>query len=185
MELMLISRTTLKIVLTDDEMKKYGLYDTDDISGKTQLSRLLDDIKSRSGFDTANSTVSIELFESIGGGCEMFISKESRKDTPSSLVREAKTESIITYKFDAADVLISVSRRINAMQNPPRTRLICDECDNFYLMLTLKDARADKERLIFLDEYGERIFDSSIRLYLDEHGRVICPDNAIEILSEL
>ncbi len=196
MELILISSNKLKIILTKEEMKKYKLNgdcNVSHMSEKKHFSLLLDDVKKRSGFDAASGSIFIELFESLRGGCEIFITKEARSPSrelvPASgtAFRRSTTESILTYKFTCAEDLILASKRLSDTDLIFESRLFSDEYGSFYLFLTFRSGYSSSEeyKLIFLEEYGDKLQIPSIRLHLDEHGKLICEKDATEILSKL
>ena len=189
MELILISSNKLKVILTPDEMKKYRLdtgKDGHGVTDKRHLASLLEDIKRKSGFSVDSGSVYIELFESIDGGCEIFISREIRKISPPHDKASSHIESILIYRFHSVDDLISVSRRIEYTGIDCTSRIYCDEHDTIYLALTLmKGYNEENDRkLIFMEEYGERMNTEILKEHLDEHGRLIC-SNAIEALSKI
>ena len=195
MELILISSNKMKVILSEDEMKKYKLSSDGSIaliSEKKQFRSLLDEIKKKSGFDTLEHSIYVELFESMRGGCEIFITKESSKNKSDSLLpsltsmQKHSLESIITYKFSNAADLLAAAKRLNT-QNSFISQLYADESDIFYLSLTFRQGYSDTEgyALIFLDEYGKKVSGQNLRTYLDEHGRKIIENNAIEVLSKL
>lgn len=191
MELILISSNKLKVILTEAEMKKYKLDRDLDISGmseKRHLGSLLDDIKKKSGFNTDSGSIYVELFESVCGGCEMFITRESHRLTPSKSGGRQKDirKSIITYKFENASDVILASKRLALRDLTFESRLMADENGAFYLFLTFRDGfDADDNSLMFMDEYGVPVHTEYLRERLEEHGRSICDKDAVNILSKL
>ncbi len=195
MELILISSNKLKVILSKEEMKKYKLNsdcNISNISEKKHFSSLLDEIKRKSGFDTMNDRIYVELFESLRGGCEIFITRETKTQIrelispKNDYFKKSVKESVLTYKFDCAEHLISAAKRLNTVNLSCESRLLSDEFGSFYLFLTFRDGYSSETHdLIFLDEYGVRLRDSSIRLYLGEHGKSICDMCAVEALSKI
>ena len=191
MELILISSNKLKVILTAEEMKKYKLHKDSDVSHaseKKHLSSLLDDIKRKSGFSTDTGSVYIELFESIDGGCEMFITKEIHKlaDLKNEVGADI-TKSIFIYRFTSANDIILASKRIVNSKNSYLSQLFSDDLGVFYLVLTAfgEHKKQNDAELIFMEEYGERIDDECFKDYLDEHARPICRSDAVRILSQM
>ena len=192
MELILISSNKLKIILTKEEMKKYKLSADTDVShiyGKKQFCVLLDEVKKRSGFDIMSDSIYVELFESLRGGCEIFITREGPskpRTLPQPKFKKDVIETIITYKFACAEDLILAAKRLSMTPIVFESRLFSDENESFYLFLTSKEGySADSLPLIFLEEYGTKVKSTNIRLYLDEHGHDLISKDAVKILSEI
>ena len=192
MELILISSNKLKIILTKEEMKKYKLSADTDVSHiyeKKQFCVLLDEVKKRSGFDIMSDSIYVELFESLRGGCEIFITREGlskSKHLPQPKFKKEMIETIITYKFARAEDLILAAKRLSTTPIVFESRLFSDENESFYLFLTSKEGySADSLPLIFLEEYGTKVKSSDIRLHLDEHGHDLISKNAVNVLAQL
>lgn len=77
MDYLRIDENQLKITLTEEELLFYGM-DLATVSySNTETRRafwaILDDAKRATGFDAAKTRVSVQIFASRSGGCEMFI----------------------------------------------------------------------------------------------------------------
>lgn len=79
MELILISDSKLKIMLTTDDMKAYALdcstLDYDNTETRKAFWSILDEAKHRTGFDAASEKVFVQVYPSKAGGCEMYVTK--------------------------------------------------------------------------------------------------------------
>ena len=79
MELIVISPTRLKIMLTEPDMRRYAL--SADTAGcadgetRRSLRRLFDDARKETGFETEGARLLIQLYASRTGGCEIFVTK--------------------------------------------------------------------------------------------------------------
>lgn len=84
MELIVISPTRLKIMLTEPDMRRYQISaDTADCAnGRTRqsLRRLFDDARRETGFETNGARLLIQLYASVSGGCEIFVTKLGDQD---------------------------------------------------------------------------------------------------------
>lgn len=84
MELIVISPTRLKIMLTEPDMRRYQISaDTVDCAdGRTRqsLRRLFDDARRETGFETDGARLLIQLYASVSGGCEIFVTKLGDQD---------------------------------------------------------------------------------------------------------
>ena len=79
MELILISNTKLKVMLSASDMQKYELdnnsIDYDNTETRKAFWQILDEAKHKTGFDAASDKVFIQVYPSRGGGCEMYVTK--------------------------------------------------------------------------------------------------------------
>ena len=79
MELILISDSKLKIMLTRDDLRLYSI-DCDTLDYENTETRrafwsILDEAKHRTGFDAASEKVFVQVYPSKAGGCEMYVTK--------------------------------------------------------------------------------------------------------------
>ena len=194
MELILISGSKLKIILDADESKKYNVADIGgdvDVCDRGRLSGILEDVYRLSGFDTRCDNLSIEIFESRSGGCEIFITKEEKSKSYTSkeikrLCRECLSDNVtLAYIFKTVNDLILVCKLLGSKNLPTKSRAFCIGNKNFYLILTFLGFFTSElyTSLEFISEFGERISTEGLEDYLGEHGREICDGEAIETLS--
>ncbi len=183
MELIVIGTGKLKIMLTDDEMKKYEL-DTDTIDYDTTSTRrafwsILDDAKTRTGFDAASDRVFIQLYPSKKGGCEMYVTKLSEGGrVPRPRFGERKSR-LCAYAFPDLEALLGVCRRLLSRGWRGESRAYRDTVGRCYLFLTEPGAAQS-----FLPEYGTRENADRLRLYIGEHGHPLCESHAVELLGK-
>ena len=112
MELILISDSKLKIMLSPDDMKDFDL-DCDSVDySKTETRRafwsILDEAKHRTGFDAASQRIYIQLYPCRQGGCEMYITKIG-SSKGSEIFRSE--QNYLAYIFDSLDLMIRVCRQ--------------------------------------------------------------------------
>ena len=213
MELIIINENKLKIMLSSDDMEKYGLKNEDidySFSGaRAALKSILSDARIKTGFDTEgeNDRIFIQLYPSVEGGCEMFVTKIDlvcpkiiEEDT--SLMPAYKEQSIVplkpskkvapikrttlTYCFDMIEWVSCACRELKRRQFSGESALFCDNLGRYYLLIssTLTDDRKN-EPSTFLSEFATLENTEHARLYLYENGKCICPSDAVEILSKL
>lgn len=79
MELIMISDSKLKIMLTNEDMKAYAIdcstLDYENTETRRAFWSILDEAKHRTGFDAASEKVFVQVYPSKEGGCEMYITK--------------------------------------------------------------------------------------------------------------
>ena len=216
MELIIISQSKLKIMLSADDMRKYGLgSDIDYADSKTRRAfrNILDEAKSKTGFDAESEKIFIQLYPSKKGGCEIYITKiddesdcdyaelsiklseekpQNKSATKSagiipSAQRKVLKERKKAYSFDKFEHLIAVCRRLAAMGWKGKSSAYNDENKSFYIILCDKnhceELRVDP--LSFITEYGIAEHYDSLIKYLGEHASCICQNKAVETLGKL
>ena len=203
MELIRISESKLKIMLTPTDMRQFEL-STDnfyDDSEKMHRSfrRLFDEVKRQSGFEADNHRISVQYFPSREGGCEMFISnlssdreKSSCALTPTQGMHPAmhtrgSFSRSFAYRFEGLEELLSVCRRLLPMDYITASSAYRDDAGRYYLFLSTFAASpfATPEELYFVVEYGSLENASQLRLYLAEHGTIICAEDAVGTLGAI
>lgn len=79
MELIVISESKLKIMLTAPDMAYYELENTRmdcaDAHTRAAFRHIFDDARNRIGFDTQGERLFVQLYASKEGGCEIFVTK--------------------------------------------------------------------------------------------------------------
>ena len=203
MELIRISESKLKIMLTPMDMCQFELSNDNfyDDSEKMHRSfrRLFDEVKRQSGFEADDHRISVQYFPSREGGCEMFISNLSgdrEKATcaltpapgmhPTTRTRGSFCRSF-AYRFERLEELLSVCRRLLPMDYISASSAYRDDAGRYYLFLSTFAASpfATPEELYFVVEYGSLENASQLRLYLAEHGTIICAEDAVGTLGAI
>ena len=197
MELIKISPTKLKIMLTAAEARKYDLavaYGCN-ITGGSALREILRDVKEKCGFDAACSRVFVQYYEGADGGCEMFITKlagegaprggeaeengraEKKNTSPDRRRAERYDSGYIVYSFTALGDMLLTCRCLAASGYTGKSSAysIKDKC-RYYLVL-------DRETYFAAENNGVRCT-SAYYYVLTEHGRLICTE-AVGKLSPL
>ena len=201
MELIRISNSKLKIMLTPMDMRQFELSNDNFYDDSEKMHRsfrlLLDEVKRQSGFEADDHRISVQYFPSREGGCEMFISNLSGDKEngscaltpppemqPAPRTRGSFSRSF-AYRFEGLDELLSVCRRLLPMDYINASSAWQDDTGQYYLFLNTFSTSpfATPEELYFVVEYGTIENASQLRLYLAEHGTVICAENAISTLG--
>ena len=203
MELIRISDSKLKIMLTPMDMRQFELSSDNfyDDSEKMHRSfrRLFDEVKRQSGFEADDHRISVQYFPSREGGCEMFISNLSgdREKTSCALTPTPGMHPVtrtrgsfcrsFAYRFDGLEELLSVCRRLLPMDYISASSAYRDDAGRYYLFLSTfaSSPFATPEELYFVVEYGSLENASQLRLYLSEHGMVICAEDAVGTLGAI
>ena len=201
MELIRISDSKLKIMLTPMDMRQFELNTDNFYDDSERMHRsfrmLFDEVKRQSGFEADDHRISVQYFPSREGGCEMFISNlsgDKEKGTcaltpaceiqPTAHTRGSFCRSF-AYRFEGLEELLSVCRRLLPMDYITASSAYRDDGGRYYLFLSTFAASpfATPEELYFVVEYGSIENASQLRLYLAEHGTVICAEDAVGTLG--
>ena len=186
-ELIKISPTKLKIMLSQAETRKYDLAVADgcNTAGNNALRRILRDVKEKCGFDAVGARVFVQYYEGADGGCEMFITKLAGENTPRSgdadengraernnaspqkRYAERYDSGYIVYSFSALGDLLATCRCLDASgyTGESRAYVIKDRC-RYYLVL-------ERETCFAAENNGVKCT-SAYFYVLTEHGRLIC-----------
>ncbi len=175
MEHILISENKLKIMLSPEDMRRFDL-DPEELDGAAATSRrafwnILDEARTETGFDPAGYKIFVQVFPSLDGGCELFVTRLGRKkeekekpeEKPLSLPHQ-KT----AYAFDTLSDLLLACRALSCRKNPPYAEAYREESKRFYLLL-------DGD-FPLLSEYGGIRMRPRFSFYIEEHGHCFAED---------
>ncbi|MBE6694654.1 MAG: adaptor protein MecA [Ruminococcaceae bacterium] len=112
----------------------------------------------------------------------MSISTREKEAAPSVKTRLRP----FIFAFDGIDPLISVCRRLAKMSERLESRAYIDQNNTAYLVLFLPSGGYYRigDRYAFIAEYGKRIMSEGAEERLCEHADLICPENAVYLLSK-
>ncbi len=188
MELILISESKLKVMLTQEDMHRFDItcdeLDSTDIASRRAFWSILDEARSKTGFDPAGHKIFVQMYPSRSGGCELFVTRLGGKkdgDTKKSrgFIADAlpQKEEQSLYAFDLLGDLLAACRRLSFEEDPPAARAYTDEeTRRFYLALS-----AD---VPVLSEYNGTRCRVREFAYIEEHCRMFCAD-AVRTLAPL
>lgn len=187
MELIRISDSKLKIVLSAEDMERFGIRcDTADYAN-TETRRavwaILDEAKKQTGFNAASHRVYIQMYPSRAGGCELYVTKrEGSICEPKDEVRRA---SLGIYRFSRMEDLLSVCV-ILQKHGFEGDSSAYTEGENCYLILReIRKANDALQKYAFIEEYGERLSGAERLSYIEEYAAPICQTGAVALLSSL
>lgn len=195
LEFLLIGESKLKVVLNEEEAKKYGLdkggADCRTTEVRRSFWRVLDIARDEVGFDPAGDKVLIQMYPSSQGGCELFVTKLGILPPASArLVARSDRIALLSkkqsfYAFESLDDLVSCARAI---------RSVCSDgsvtSDVYYAygryFLAIDEYARGGEAIEFpcILEFG-RMLSSDFGAYISEHANSVAHISAIEIFSRL
>ncbi len=210
MEFLRIGENQLKITLSEDELLFYGL-DLSTLSYSSTETRrafwaLLDDAKHATGFDAAATKVSVQIYASRTGGCEMYILGEEQAD-PAEARSQAESPKPLPME-SGLTVCPSIPRRFSSAMGV--FTHLCDllsAClalhrsgysgessawqvnDRYYLHLggdsaPRKGSKNTPDATDLLWEFALPAKDITLP-YLAEHGIPLCAIDAVRKLSKI
>ncbi len=197
MEVIRINEGRMKIMLTATDMCRYALdpgsLGEGDPETHKAFRRLLEEVHQRTGFDAEEPGVTVQFFPSREGGCEMFISRLTGEgaSSPRRLLPPREPGGRNAYRRECAyripclDDLMALCQRLRGLSSVDRSALLADQQGCYYLRLSCLTPSPFSlpEELQFLSEYGCFEDPARLEVYITEHGRVLCPEHAIERLS--
>lgn len=160
MELIRISDTHLKVMLSAEDMATYKL-NCDTIEQEKSPSRkafweILTQARHRTGFDTAGGRVFVQMYPEKSGGCELFVTV-------------LETEAV--YRFSSLTDLLQACKRMQAAHSVSVSRAFVDERKRYFYLAT--------DRTVpYLTEYDAQPCGRLERDYIKEHCRCFCRDAA-------
>lgn len=202
MELIRISDRKLKIMLTPTDMRHFELnpdtFPEDSAGMHRSFKHLLEEIKKQTDFEADDHQISVQYFPSREGGCEMFISRMpsggDRSASPQTQSLQLRPKSLrgafhreCAYRFPDLSSLLAVCHRLSAIGYIGSNSAYVDVSDRYYLLLTIlsESPFSTPDELQFITEYGAIENATLLRIYLSEHGRVLCAENAVYQLGAL
>ncbi len=165
MEVIRINRERIKIMLSTEDMKELNinteLFDKFEYEGREAFARILKEARDKCGFISCGRKILVQIFNSIDGGCEMFITKIPDRDDAFTI----KNKSMFYYKFERLNDIISLSKAITSIDDG-----ICNiykESDSTVIYLETS------EKIHICGEYGGRKCKSSAKAYISEHCELV------------
>ena len=194
MEWIRISQNKIKVMLTAEDAAYYALSPIGDNQAgalaKKAFRAILSDVRDSADFDATEDKVYVQLYPSRTGGLELFITKmgvelerESSENAPT--YQKCATREL-TLAFEDCRALIAVCRRLLQRGFIGESSAFLDDARRYWLLLRERGAPTKiREDYRFAVEYGKIDGSDSARILLAEHGRCICPTQAVEKLGVL
>lgn len=195
MELLFISDSKLKVMLTEEDMRRYDLnaekVDYDNTETRRAFWEILDEAKHRTGFDAASDKVLIQLYPSRDGGCELFVTKLGLIP-PLAEKTIAKSNRVTmlaarrgVYAFGRVADLILASRAVAGAPSVRESDAYFADDGRYYLLVEERGGKNEgvdgASRLL---EYGESV-PTTLADYIREHGACLAEKNAISRFAAL
>ena len=185
MELIVISDTKIKLILTASDMKTYALdfetADYDSPKNRRAIWRLFDDVKSRSGFDIDFERVLVQVWPSRDGGCEMFISKISTPVLKGKTGEGGARYITYIYVFEGLKNLLCVCKALVHRAYIKPSQVWHDE-GKWYLFLEGEGGKTGLHQFSFIEEFATKVNEKFAPIIF-EHAVPIATQGAVEMLT--
>ncbi len=185
-----LSRNTVKITLTEEDMRRYSLR-TEDISKhntetKRALTGFINRIKSSNPVFPEYETdrLFLEAFPRADGGCILYVSTLGINNTPVErhYIPALPGNKLMLVTDNASD-LIAFSRVLSGIA--PEAELMLYYMGSSF-MLVIPATRLKAEKLSYvISEYGELSVSSAEIAYTEEHGQLLSDSDTLRKLLKL
>lgn len=182
MEFLVVSDSKLKIMLTKEDMIRYGIdkedINYDDPKIRRSFWRILDEARTGCGFEASGDKVLIQFYPSKDGS-EIFVTKlglvssgAERTIAKSTKVAMLSTRRAV-YRFSDLDDLLSAVRVINIEECERPPRAFYGEDGAYYIIADERGITSGTSRDISsIAEFGIEI-PSTLAAYVAEHANEI------------
>ncbi|MBR5322126.1 MAG: adaptor protein MecA [Clostridia bacterium] len=201
MELILISESKLKIMLTADDMESNGISEELLTYGEKDVRRLFEGIleqaKIKTGFDSSTGRLIIQVYPSRDGGCEVYFTRKNDIERYSAQKDKAavqrKKKEYCVYLFDGISDAVAVCTLLRRSGYTNESALYRDRNgeSRYYLVLQEEiptNERGKKRKSIaksdLAAEYGVRIGGRDAMLYISERTEPLLAENAVEAIGK-
>ena len=208
MEMLMIGEEKLKITLSAEDLEEFGLCPDELDYGNTDTKRMFWDLLGRAkhtlGFDTDGHRVLVQLYTCRKGGCEIFVTRLGEVCRSCGDDCEASDNPVLHYKpshkipdgtdlkvgafcFERIEWLIDACRRLADIGYDGNSEAYISDDGRYFLFLDGLDATGylPLDEFSFICEYGTAENVSCAKDFLVEHGRILCPSQAVATLGAL
>ena len=196
MEFLLIGESKLKIVMTDEEMKKYKLdsfsLDGDSAASRRSFWQILDEAKSEVGFDPSGDKVLIQFYPVKCGGCEVFVTKLGiLAPTSAKLVSKSDKVAMLSrhkryYHFQSLEDLSRASLSIKraAKDALPTSDVYVSGEHGYFLSVDEYEKGGEGAEFPSVQEFGRQLT-ADMGLYISEHCQRLTNGDGVDKFSKL
>ena len=165
MELIIISESKIKLMLTRDDMECYHG------TTKEMLKEIMEDVKQKCGCAGLEGRIFVQMYPSKSGGCELFVTRlEDRK-----YIFQERGSHII-YAFGAMNHLLGTCGGLSRLGYSGSSHAYHDSSTGKYYLLL------ECETHIAVEHFGS-LCPSKLFYYINEHCDLFCRD-AVEKLAK-
>ena len=196
MEVLKISSTKIKIMLSPEDVDKFSLnvgdVDYNDPKTRTKVWKILDAVKRDYGFSSEGDKLLIQFYPSKDGSAELFVTRlkglsrgNERFMSKSENVTMLESRRTM-YNFPKLEELIQASKIINGSKSIKESELFYADDEGYYLEITERGGTRLGQICEFaiLLEFASKTPEEKIP-YITEHCKKLTNGSAVEQLSRL
>ena len=182
-----LSSNTVKITLTKKDMSDYSIKSeairSRSAESKRSLTRFLKKFQSESSLFPGQSAdrLFLEAFPQDDGGCVVYVSTLGMETDPP--FASAPSLSSLTLMCCAAS-FSDIARLCAGIAEKVTSSKLCRFSGNYCLIVSVPFELSD-EVMRLIPEFGEFSDDPTDIACAGEHGRIICEENAVSVISSL
>ncbi len=192
MELLLVASGRLKIVMSSRDMQEYAItcegLGQKDGNTKQVLRSILAKARDEVGFVTVGNRVTVQMYPSKDGGCEMYVTKSTATPLPVPLHSGMRRIPNV-FRFGGMQNMLCACRKLSDRDDilSSAAYLGNDGKECYLLLYTPALDAFGREPLLFsaANEYGKLWNTAYAIAYLKEHCECICPTDAVKTLGTL
>lgn len=179
MKMDLLENGCLKILLTEEDLRAFGLtfegLDYDNEGTRSALHRLLDEAKRRTGFDASGSLL-IEALP-VDGGCLLLLTPAGGKRR----VRLRRAAGPYVYELDTADAILQLAQSVGEMEGEaPVFGSSLYAFGGGYRLILYPGAPLSRRMGALLHEFARAAGEGdAAAAFTAEHGRCIAAGDAL------
>ncbi len=190
MDFILINNRNIKVSLSKDELELFGLcaqsLEWQDFRTRLLMGKILDIAHERFGFERNDSKLSVSVFPSADGGCELFVTK--KRAEPKATYD--KKHGVICFA-NGAEELFCICEKLKEANFSGASSLylgekgelvmICENKKAFPSYMKESDIKKKNCDLSFLSEHG-RTYDATedAIAYVGEHMTLLVQNEAMD-----
>lgn len=186
MKFKMINGSDIQCVVTEEEMRSYGL-EVNDIFSNTQkaqyfLNEILDRVEEETGYFIGDGAKTVQAVCLPGNAVALTFSDSEEESVP-EIISEKKIEVLRFQTITDAGLFC---QKLNWEKY--HTGILCKEKESFYLIVDLSECdMADTNHFLAVaSEFAEDITEDEWKAaYLGEHAKVVIPEYALQALALL
>jgi negative regulator of genetic competence, sporulation and motility len=168
MEMILISKSRLKVMLTREDMEDYDICpdmtDTSDPISRKIFWGILNEAKEKTGFDSEGHRIFVQMYPSRHGGCEMFVTRMSEAASEDN---KARSDIGVIYVFDSMDSMLMSCRYLLNVDYTGESTAYADRYSKKVFLSLDREVEP-------LCEFGGKRCRISVMYYIAEHCITLC-----------
>ena len=202
MELIVINENKLKIIMSETDIRSYGLDENEFYCSVTNsreiLKKILHNAPIETGFENifSEEKILIQLYPDKNGGCELYVTKIPLNEMEGDSFMLEENESkyllpkpiakapLISYKFENLEYAINAAREIHRRSYKGSSSFYKD-IERKYVLFVSNQSKDSLRIIDFLSEFGEQVNSENTYMLLSERGQCIFKEKAIEELSKI